>query len=169
MAISKAKKVALVDSFKDIVSSSKSLVLFSFSGISTNKLNELRDKLFSQKAGFSIMKNTLLKRVLGDNFVLSGPTAVLYSKEDPIEPIKSLYEFKKENESLDIKFGILDGSVIQKDRVDVLATLPSKNELLAEVAGGLSAPIRGLVCALGGVQRGFIGVMSQIAGSFLRG
>ena len=94
---------------------------------------------------------------------MEGPTAVLFSQNDPVEPIKELYNFKKENESIYIKFGILEGKLLAQNDVDVLATLPSKQELLGQVVEGFSSPIRGLVTVLSGVQRSFVYVLSQIS------
>lgn len=164
MALKKEKKEQILQSIKAVNEASNSLVFFNYQNISTGTLNLLRDKLFGKKASFSVFKNTLLKKVLGEDLLqeLEGPTAVLFTNEDPVDPIKELYAFKKENESIDIKFGVLDGKILSRDQVDVLATLPSRQELIAKVLGGLSNPVRGFVGVLSGVQRNFVGVLSQI-------
>ncbi|MFH1565922.1 MAG: 50S ribosomal protein L10 [bacterium] len=164
MALKKEKKEQILKTIKEISDSSSSLVFFDYQKISTPVLNSFRDSLFLKKANFSVFKNTLLKKVLGDKMLeLGGPTAVLFAGEDPVSPIKELYNFKKENESVNIKFGILGGKIIPQSQVDVLAELPTKDELVAKVLGGLSNPVRGLVGILSGVQRSFVGVLSQIA------
>jgi len=164
MALKREKKEQILKTIKEASDSSSSLVFFDYQNINTGTLNTLRDKLFEKKASFSIFKNTLLKKVFGDKFPqkLEGPTAVLFANDDPVAPIKELYDFQKENESVNVKFGILDGVFIPKEQVDVLAVLPSKQELLAKVVGGMLNPVRGLVGVLSGVQRSFVGVLGQI-------
>jgi len=165
MALKKEQKEQILQNIKDVTASSKSLIFFDYQNISTGTLNVLRDKLFDKKASFSVFKNTLLKKVLGKDLLkgLEGPTAVLFANEDPIDPIKELYAFKKDNEGVNVKFGILDGIIIPQEQVDVLATLPSKQELLAKMLGGFSNPIRGFVGIVGGVQRSFVTVLAGIS------
>jgi len=165
MSIKKDKKGQIIQTVKDIYKNSKSLVFFDYQNISTISLTGLRDKLFENKAKFSVFKNTLLKKALGNKVPedLEGPTAVLFCEGDPVAPVKDLYGFKKENENVNIKFGILDGAVISQNQVDVLATLPSKDALIAQVLRGFSSPIRGFVGVLSGVQRSLVSVLSQIA------
>ncbi|KKS76084.1 MAG: 50S ribosomal protein L10 [Candidatus Azambacteria bacterium GW2011_GWA2_42_9] len=163
--IKKEQKNQIIKSLEELLKSSKSIVFFDYQKIPTQTLNLFRDKLFDKGAKFSIYKNTLLEKALNKLVPgpLEGPTAVLFSQNDPVEPIKELYNFKKENESIYIKFGILEGKLLAQNDVDVLATLPSKQELLGQVVEGFSSPIRGLVTVLSGVQRSFVYVLSQIS------
>ncbi|MBU1016580.1 MAG: 50S ribosomal protein L10 [Patescibacteria group bacterium] len=166
MALKREKKEQILKTIKEASDSSSSLVFFDYQNISAGTLNMLRDKLFDKKASFSVFKNTLLKKVLGDKMPeLAGPTAVLFAGDDPVSPIKELYNFKKEQESIDIKFGILEGKIIPQSQVDVLAALPSKQELLAKVVGGMSRPTNSFTRVLGGVLDGFARVVYQISQS----
>ena len=163
--IKKEQKNQIIKSLEELLKSSKSVVFFDYQKIPTQTLNLFRDKLFEKGAKFSIYKNTLLERTLGKlgHSPLQGPTAVLFSRNDPVEPIKELYNFKEENESVYIKFGILEGKLLAQDSVDVLSSLPSKQIILGQVLGGFSSPIKGFVGVLGGVQKKFVSTLSQMS------
>ena len=165
MPLKREKKEQILKILKDKISSSKSLVFFDYQNIATVNLNGLRDKLFYKSASLSVFKNTLLKKAFDKNLSqeLTGPTAVLFAGEDPVEPIKELYEFKKEHETLNIKFGVLDGAFISQNQVNMLAELPAKQELAAKVVEGLSSPVRSLVGVLSGAQKKFITVLQQMS------
>jgi len=82
--------------------------------------------------------------------------------EDVVSPAKVLVEFSKKNEELEIKAGYLNGSVIDVDKVNSLAEIPPREELLAKVLAGMQAPISGLVNVLQGNIRGLVQVLNQI-------
>ena len=84
--------------------------------------------------------------------LLSGPTAVLMGDEDYLEPSKVIYKFSKENDFYKIKGGIIDGKVMTAEEIITLAKLPSKQELVAKLAGCLLANISKLAVALDQVK-----------------
>ena len=87
---------------------------------------------------------------------LSGPTAIAISYTEPVAPAKIVNDFVRENrlQILQFKGGVLEGKVIDVNSVKALATLPSKEELLAKALGSMQAPISGLVNVLSGTIRG---------------
>lgn len=84
--------------------------------------------------------------------LLTGPTAVLMGDEDYLKPSKVLYNFAKDNDFYKIKGGIIDGKVMTAEEIITLAKLPSKQELLAKLAGCLLANISKLAVALDQVK-----------------
>ncbi|MBE6928827.1 MAG: 50S ribosomal protein L10, partial [Ruminococcaceae bacterium] len=95
---------------------------------------------------------------------LNGTTALAISPSDPVAAAKVLSEFaKKSNGSFTIKAGFVDGKVINADEVKALADLPSREVLVAQVLGGLNAPISGFVNVLNGNLRGLVVALNAIA------
>ena len=96
--------------------------------------------------------------------MVEGPTAIAYSAEDTVAPAKILKDFIKETktEALTVKAGIADGQVIDAAAVEALASLPSREELLAKLVGSMQAPISGLVNVLQGNIRNMVYVLDAV-------
>ncbi|MCB0324484.1 MAG: 50S ribosomal protein L10 [Bdellovibrionales bacterium] len=120
--------------------------LVDYKGCGCAELTALRRELRPAGADFAVVKNTLAKRAIADtgaeglaeNFV--GPTAVVWSSTDPVSPAKILSNFSKKQESFAIKAGFVDGQVVDSAGVDALASLPSREELLAKLLALMNAP-----------------------------
>ena len=95
--------------------------------------------------------------------ILKGPSSIAFSMADAVPAAKIASEFAKDHEALEIKSGILDGKVISTDMIESLAKLPSREVLIAQVLGGLNAPIQGLANVLSGTIRGLAVVLNAIA------
>ncbi|WP_448375251.1 50S ribosomal protein L10 [Fervidobacterium sp.] len=153
-----------------------SLVLFSdFKGLSVAQMTKLRRALrekFGDNARLTVVKNTLLKIALknanydieGHDSSFFGPTAVLYVKAgDPVEAIKVYYNFVKENKGTPVCKGLfLERRFFGAEQLEDLSKLPSREQLLAMVVGGIQAPIRGLVNSLSGVLRSVLYALNAI-------
>jgi len=114
-----------------------------------------------------VFKNTLAKRVL-DELDLSeavtymdGPTVWAFS-EDPVAPAKIIKDFAKGVDVLRMQGGILEGRTISKEKLDQLADLPSREQLLAQVVGTIAMPLRNLVGTLEAVPRNMVNVVEAI-------
>jgi large subunit ribosomal protein L10 len=142
--------------------------VFNYSQIDSNEINELRSKLAEVNASLKIVKNTLIKRVFEKlgitlNEDLEGQNAVLIPKgDDFVSTIKVLSDFVKKNEKGEILVGVLDGSFLSKEKVKVLSELPSREELLGKVVGGLVSPIRGFMYTANGVQGNFVRALNAM-------
>jgi len=138
----------IVDSIKD----SESVILFQYQGLTVSELSDLRKKLRETDATVKVYKNTLLKRALDelnlsfDGF-LEGPNAILFGK-NLLEPIKVLSEFAKSHDKLEIRVGIISGSVADLATINEYATIPSREGLLTMLAAGMMEHVRNLSIAL---------------------
>ena len=109
--------------------------------------------------GNKILKNNITKRALAECNIegledkLTGPTAVIMSTEDYLEPAKAIYKFSKDNDYYKIKGGVIEGKVMTAEEIITLAKLPSKETLLSMLAGALLGNISKLAVALGEVQK----------------
>ena len=136
----------------------KIILLTDYRGINVADVTKLRADLRNTNSEYKVIKNNIIKRALDMNGesalddLLTGPTAVLMGDEDYLEPSKVLYNFAKDNDFYKIKGGIIDGKVMTAEEIITLAKLPSKQELLAKLAGCLLANISKLAVALDQVK-----------------
>ena len=106
-----------------------------------------------------VAKNTLTKiaanerDVVGLDESLVGPTALVFAWEDPAQPAKVLRDFARTSGILSIKSGVMDGEVLTAEQIGEIADLPSRDELIGRVVGGISAPLFGLVNVMSGPAR----------------
>ncbi len=168
MAKTRTEKEQSVSNLKEKFERTESVVLTDYHGISVAQMQELKNELKPINAEFTVAKNTLLGRASKEakkelpEENLKGPTAILLSFDDPIEPIKKLAEFIKKYELPKIKSGLFEGKLLTRDGVIELSKIPGKNELYAKVVGSLNSPISGLVNVLGGNMRGLVYVLNAI-------
>ena len=145
-------KKAVVDEITNSIKDSESVILFQYQGLTVAELSELRCKLRETDATVKVYKNTLLKRALDDlnlNFdgFLEGPNAICFGK-NLLEPIKVLSEFAKDHEKMEIRVGIISGSVADLATIKEYATIPSREGLLTMFAGGLMEHMRNFSIAV---------------------
>ena len=166
--MARPEKEAVVKELTDKFSSAKSLVITDYLGLNVAEMTELRSKLREAGVEFKVVKNTLATIAANDvemeemTEYFSGPTAIAFGEDDAVSPAKVLVEFAKDHEVLEIKAGLLNGEIISKEKVESLAEIPSREELLAKAFAGMKAPLTGLVNVLQGNIRGLVQVLNQI-------
>ncbi len=150
-----------------------STIVVEYSNISSNEMNELRDKLFEKEATLKIVKNTFIKKVLNSVGVdieeqeknLTGQNALLIAKDNILESIKDLYDFMKKTQKGEVKFGVFEGDLLAENKVKAISELPSKEVLLGQIVGGFMSPLKGFAFALNDTQGKFVRVLSAIQDS----
>ena len=140
----------LAESMKD----AKLILLTDYRGINVADVTNLRKDLRNLNAEYRVIKNNITKRALAECKIegldekLEGPTAVIMTNEDYLEATKVIYKFSKDNEYYKIKGGVIEGKVMTTEEIITLAKLPSRQDLLSMLAGGLLANISKLAVAL---------------------
>jgi large subunit ribosomal protein L10 len=130
------------------------IFLADFSGMTVEKLSLLRKKCREQQVQFRVIKNTLLKRSFNERGItalddyLNGPTGLVFHPTDAMAPAKILVDFAKEHERPKLKAAVVDGRLFDDKAIAVLATLPSREVLLAQVIGTLIAPMTQFLAAV---------------------
>lgn len=168
-----AEKQAVVASLKEKLTASKGAVFTGYKGLTVAQDTELRRELRAAGVSYHVVKNTLTaiaaKEVGMEDLLahLEGTTALAVSSEDAIAPAKVISEFIKKNKLADagvltVKVGIVDGKVIDAAAVKELASLPSKEVLLAKLLGSMQAPISNTVNVLQGVIRSAVYVLDAV-------
>ena len=162
------EKEGKIAELKVILAEAKGLYLADFTGIDVEAVNELRNKLRDAKVHYQVIKNRLAIRaaeeagIAGLKEHFTGPTAIAYSNEDPIAPAKILQDFADDGGKMLIKSGYMDGKILAADEVQVIAKLPSRDQLLGKVVGSVQSPLYGFSAVLNGLLRGLVGVLSAV-------
>lgn len=152
------KKQEEVQELAEKFKTAKIVLLADYRGINVTDVTNLRNDLRNAKAEYRVIKNNIVKRALeanGENGLdelLEGPTAVVIGQEDYLDPLKAIYNFAKNNDFYKIKGGIIEGKVMTPEELIALAKLPSRQELLAKLAGALLGNITKLAVALDQVR-----------------
>ncbi len=154
MAHPRPEKVAEVQDLTERLRSSPVVILTDYRGLTVSEIGVLRSRLREAALDYRVAKNTLLTRAAeqaglpGLSAFLTGPTAVVFGRDDPGVPTRLLQDFIRQYRKLAIKGGVVEGQALDAQAVQSLATLPSRAELLARVVGLIQAPLRGLVGVL---------------------
>ncbi len=172
MALTKQEKDEVVASVSDLLASSKLTVVAQYQGTSVKQMQELRKSAKENGTVVKVVKNRLVRQAVSstenlkdvDTSALNGQLLYAFNAEDEVAPAQSLATFAKKNPS--IKFvGAFstDGQFMSADDVQYLASLPSKDQLRAQLVGTIGAPLSGFVNVLSGNIRGVLNVMSARA------
>ncbi len=167
MAITKARKEEMVAGYEQGLGASANAFLVGFDKITVAQVDELRSKIREQGGKYEVVKNRLAKRAvqgtayeeLGEHFV--GPTAVAYS-DDPVGLAKALTEFAKDQPVLEFKAGLVEGQPVSGEEIKNIASLPTREDLIAKLLFLLQSPISGLARTLGAIPQQFVSVLHQV-------
>ena len=168
MMRTKAQKAELVTTLVGKLKRSSTIYVTDFTGLDVAQITQLRRKLRAAGAEYAVVKNTLARRALeaaqvaGIDSHLDGPTALVLGGADPVASAKVLADFAKEHEKPAIKAGLVEGKTVTPAEVKQLAALPSKPELLAQLAGSLQGPLAGFVGALNGLMWNMLGALEAL-------
>ena len=146
------QKAAVVSEIKDKFANAKSVVLFDARGLKVSEVNELRRTLRESGSDYKVYKNTLAKRAIEGTGLelasyLEGPTAISFS-EDELAPVRILSEFAKKHEALELKAGVVEGKVADKESLNSYAQIPSREGLLTMLASGMIGTVKDLSICL---------------------
>ncbi len=144
------EKIATVDEVSSRAASTTTAVVTQYRGLTVAQISSLRRQLRSLGADYKVFKNTLVRRAIAGTTVepigefLQGPTAIAFVDGDVSAVAKALRDFTKEAPALVIKGGVMDGRTLSSKDLVALADLPSRDVLLAQMAGLLASPLRTL-------------------------
>ena len=146
-------KETVVKEISNLVKNSESVILFSYQGLTVSDISDLRRKLKDVQGEVKIYKNTLVKRALDslnikmDPAFLEGPNAIVFGR-DLLEPIKVISKFAKDHEQAVVRVGIISGELADLEKINKYASIPSRETLLTQLAGGMIQYVRDLSIAL---------------------
>lgn len=141
----KFNKKKVVSSMNDVFTSSTTVVVAHYKGLTVSEVTSLRRRMRTLGASFKVTKNSLVKLSLADtqfeplSSLFTGPTAIAFS-DDPVSAAKGMVEFSKENDKLIILGGMINAQIMNQTQVQSLATLPSIDELRSKIIGIINTP-----------------------------
>jgi len=148
-------------------SDSETAIVMHYRGLTVEQMNQLRTDIRQAGSSLQVVKNTLARRAAeGTDFAVTshlftGPTAIAYGS-DPVSLAKAVSDFAKKNEKLVILGGVLDANCISASEITALASLPSKDVLLAKLLGSLQSPISSFVRTLAEVPASFVRTLAAV-------
>ena len=166
---SRVSKEKLIGEIKNELESHPTFFIAQHGTTPATALDRLRAKLRSSHMRYLVVKNSLASKAferakmkeLGEG--LNGSCGIAFSSGDVVASSKALVEFSKENEGFKIQSAFFSGEVVGVDQVKLLASLPSKEVLIAKVVGGIRAPLSRFVGLLAGTIRKIITVLDAAA------
>lgn len=166
----KSEKQAIIERLQERFQASSAAICVEFRGVNVEKITRFRRDLQQAAGEYQVVKNTLAKRAVHDTrfqaleTLLSGPTGVVFCPGEAAAAAKVITKFTEEtNGAFAIKGGVIDGTLFDAASLRRVATLPPRQELLAQLVAGLQSPISDLVSTLQGVIREYVFTLQAIA------
>ena len=159
-------KEQLVSELKEKIEGAKALYYTDFTGLNVKRMTELRRRLKKANVEYVVIKNTLALRAVNESGLvgerLRGPTGLVMAK-DPVEAAKILTEFAKTNDQRPtVKGGLFDGASIDAAQVKRLASMPSREQMLAELGAGLQSPLSAMLGVMNSLLTNFAGALEAL-------
>ncbi len=166
--MARPEKVEEVSRLEARLKKASAVILTDFRGLTVGEISTLRGKLREAGVEYRVVKNRLLgiagktAGIDGLTPFLEGPTAAAFSPDDPVAAAKIIQEFIRQTRKLAVKGSIVAGHVYDEAHTKALADLPSRQQLLAQVVGGIAAPLIGLASVLSAVPRSLVYALDQL-------
>lgn len=166
--MSRTERQATVESLSELLKGSPNVFVTDFTGLNVLRMTELRRRLRSAGVEYVVVKNTLAQRAFAANGVsaldehLAGPTGLVLAGADALAGAKVLTDFAREFEKPAIKVGLVDGKPVTAEQVKRLASLPSREVLLSQLAGYIQAPMAQFAGAMNGLLYQMVGALEAL-------
>ncbi len=170
--MNRAGKAELASSLKEKFTKAQVAIFADYKGLTATQADELRRLLRAQQTEVKVLKNNIARQAakegaLGEQAkalmdTVVGPTMVAFAYGDPAAAAKVLFKYAKDNEALKLKDSLMGDKRIQASEVEELASIPSKEVLIAKMLGTMNAPISNFVGVLAAVPRSFVTVLAAI-------
>jgi len=168
--MNKNEKSEIISEIKELLESSTAVYLTDYHGINVEDISSLRNQFRNEGVRYKVFKNTLVNRALNeigkyDKIAdhLIGMTGFAFTTTNPIAPVKIINKYFNDKEKLSLKACYIEGEYFEGSELKTLATLPTKNELIASIMGSLDSPVSGIVGAINAVMRDLVSVVEQIS------
>lgn len=168
--MNKTEKAEIIAEIKEVIQNSSAVYLTDYSGINVADISELRNQFRKEGVKYKVYKNTLFERALKEcgkfdklSDHLEGMTGYIFAKDNPVAPAKIIKKYFDASQKLALKACYIETDYYDGSKLDQLATLPSKNDLIASIMGSLNSPASGIVGAINAVMRDLVSVVDQIS------
>ena len=164
------EKAEVISEVKELLDNSTAVYLTDYNGINVEDINNIRNQFRDEGVRYKVFKNNLFKRALDESGKydklaghLAGMTGFAFTTTNPIAPAKIINKYFGEKEKLALKACYVEGEYYEGSQLKTLATLPSKDELIAGIMGSLDSPVSGIVGAVNAVMRDLANIIDQIS------
>ena len=153
----KQQKQLIIDEIKGKLENAQAAVVIDYMGITVAEADAMRKTLREANVDYTVYKNTLIKRAIeGTDFaplaeVLDGPSALAISTEDATAPARTLNKIIKDFKKMEFKAGVVEGTYYDKAGIEVVADIPSRDELIAKFMGSIQSPVSKFVRTLAAI------------------
>lgn len=168
--MNKNEKTDIVSQVKEMINNSSAVYLTDYTGINVADISAIRNNFRKEGVNYKVIKNTLFKRAINEagkydklSDHLTGMTGYAFASDNPVAPAKIIKKYFDETKKLALKACYIEDQYYSGEKLDELATLPSKNELIAGILGSLNAPASGIVGVLNAVMRDLVSVIDEIS------
>ena len=153
----KQQKQAVIDEIKEKLDGAKAAILIDYMGTTVAQADDLRKRLREGEVDYTVYKNTLMKRaVAGTEFeplgdAMKGPSAIAISKTDATAPGRILKKAMKDFNKMEFKASVVEGTFYDKEGTEQIASIPSREELIAKFMGSIQSPVSKFVRTLAAI------------------
>jgi large subunit ribosomal protein L10 len=168
--MNKNEKAEIIAEAKELIDNSTALYLTDYSGINVADVNDLRNQFRKEGVSYKVFKNTLFKLALkesgkfeklGDH--LEGMTGFAFASTNPVAPAKIIKKYFDASQKLSLKACYIETEYFDGSKLSVLASLPSKQELIAGILGSINSPVSGIVGSIAAVMRELVSVVDEVS------
>ena len=163
-------KQQIVGELKELLAESELALVLDYKGLSIKEMSDLRDRLRAGNAVCKVTKNTLMRRAIdGDSAwsnldsLLTGTNAFVLIKGDVGAGVKAVQAFQRETKKSETKGGLFEGKLLSQDEIKAIADLPSKEQLMAQIAGAINAVATKVAVGINEVPSGLARALKQHA------
>ena len=165
--MNRTEKSTIVADIRARIAQRPNVYLTDFTGLKVKQVTDLRRRFRQAGLEYVVLKNTLAQRALAEvditglDVALAGPTGWVFA-EDPVAAAKIIADFQKEAGTFQVKAGLVEGRPVTPEDVTRLAKLPSRTELLSQLAGALQAPLQAFLGATNGLMYQWVGALEAL-------
>lgn len=165
----KTEKVEIVEKIKKLVSESSGMFLVNYSGVNVEDINKLRSNFRKDGVTYKVFKNTLFKKAIEEiggyekfNSQLVGMIGVAFAGENFVAPAKIIKKYFDDTGKLEFKGCYIDTTYYGAEQLNTIASMPTKEEIIAGIIGSVSSPASGIVGAINAVIRDLVSVIDEV-------
>ncbi len=168
--MNKDEKTEIISEVKEMIENSSAIYLTDYSGITVADISTIRNEFRKEGVRYKVIKNTLFKRALEeagkyDKLAehLAGMTGYAFASDNPVAPAKIIKKYNDASQKLSLKACYIENEFFDGKRLNELASLPSKNDIIAGIMSSLSSPASGIVGTINAVISNLVSVIDQIS------
>lgn len=165
----KTEKVEIIEKIKELVNNSSGIFLVDYRGVTVEDINKLRANFRKDGVSYKVFKNTLFKKALEQiggyekfNEQLVGMIGVAFAGENFVAPAKIIKKYYDDSKKFAFKGCYIETAFYGADQLDTIASMPTKEEIIAGIIGSVASPATGIVGAINAVIRDLVSVIDEV-------